>query len=155
MRGLKRNERQLLEKRDSDRAKIILLYVSGMSKAKISLEIGLHRSCVIEWIKRYEASELDGLKEKKGRGRPTKYRTSQIRRIVNTVCTKPLRGTHRWTVRLLAEKLKIDKDKVHRVLKDFHLYPHLLGTFMFSPDPQFEEKLLEVEVCVDHCFHAS
>jgi hypothetical protein len=38
----------------------------------------------------------------------------------------------------------IMKSYVHGVLKEHDLHPHRLRTFNFSPDPQFEEKLLEV-----------
>jgi hypothetical protein len=33
---------------------------------------------------------------------------------------------------------------VHAILRENDLHPHRLRTFTFSPDPQFEEKLLEV-----------
>lgn len=135
---------RVIEKRQSDRAQIILMYASGVSKSEISRRIGLHRNCVIEWINRFEQEGLAGLEEKEGRGRPDKYSLAQVRKVVNKVCQKPPRGRDRWTIRLLAEKLNIDKDKVHRILQEHSLRPHRLGTFMFSPDPEFEDKLLEV-----------
>jgi hypothetical protein len=50
----------------------------------------------------------------------------------------------RWRTQSLAKKLNLSKTYVHGVLKERDLHPHRLGTFNFSPDPQFEEKLLEM-----------
>ena len=40
--------------------------------------------------------------------------------------------------------MKMPKSSIQGILKKFDLQPHRLRTFNFSPDPQFEEKLLEV-----------
>ena len=133
-----------ISKRESQRAQIILHYAGGLSKLEISRRLQLHRSRVIDWIERFREKGIDGLEELPGRGRPEEYSAAQKQRIVDMVCKKPPKGLGRWTVRTLASELKIDKDKVHRVLEEHDLHPHRLRTFNFSPDPRFEEKLLEV-----------
>jgi transposase len=130
--------------RDRQRARLILLYLEGVSKLEISRRIHLSRMRVIDWIKRFEADGLTGLEERAGRGRKASYTTAQRKRIVKTVCGKPGKGLSRWSVRTLAKHLGYSKDKVHRVLQEHDLHPHRLRTFNYSPDPQFEEKLLEV-----------
>ncbi|MEM7792429.1 MAG: IS630 family transposase [Verrucomicrobiota bacterium] len=130
--------------REVQRARLILLYLEGQSKSEISRTVGLSRMRVIEWINRFEADGLAGLEEREGRGRKESYTAAQRKRIVETVCRKPRKGLSRWSVRTLAKHLSIDKDKVHRVLREHDLHPHRLRTFNFSPDPQFGEKLLEV-----------
>ena len=130
--------------REWQRAKLVLLYHEGYSKSEISRRIDLSRMRVIEWIKRFKAEGLAGLEEREGRGRKESYSAAQKRRIVETACRKPKKGLSRWSVRTLATHLSMDKDKVHRVLREHHLHPHRLRTFTFSPDPQFGEKLLEV-----------
>lgn len=130
--------------RDAQRARLILIYLGGHSKVEISRQVGLSRMRVYDWINRFNANGLAGLDERKGRGRKESYAPAQRRRIVETVCRIPKRGLSRWSVRTLAKHLSIDKDKVHRVLKEHDLHPHRLRTFNFSPDPQFAEKLLEV-----------
>lgn len=130
--------------RDAQRARLILMYLDGHTKAEISRQVGLTRVRVYDWIKRFNADGLAGLDEREGRGRKESYTPAQRRRIVETVCRKPKRGLSRWSVRTLATHLSIDKDKVHRVLNEHDLHPHRLRTFNFSPDPQFAEKLLEV-----------
>lgn len=130
--------------RESQRAKLILLYYDGVSKSEISRRLDIHRSRVIDWIRRFEEEGLSGLNEKAGRGRKESYSAEDRQRIVETVCAAPKKGLSRWSVRTLAAHLGMDKDKVHRVLKEHKLQPHRLRTFNFSPDPQFGEKLLEV-----------
>lgn len=130
--------------RASQRAKLILLYHEGYSKSEVGRRIDLSRIQVREWIKRFESEGLDGLNEREGRGRKESYTVAQKKRIVETACRKPKKGLSRWSVRTLARHLSLDKDKVHRVLKEHDLHPHRLRTFNFSPDPQFEEKLMEV-----------
>lgn len=130
--------------RDAQRARIILMHANGISKSAISRELGLHRSRVIDWIGRFEADGIVGLAEKEGRGRPEAYTTRQKERVVETVCKKPPKGLSKWSIRSLAEHLGMDKDKVHRILKEHDLKPHRISTFNFSPDPQFKEKLLDV-----------
>lgn len=136
--------RRTAPKREVQRAQIILDHAGGLSKMEISRKHQLHRSRVIDWIERFKKSGLSGLEELPGRGRPEEYSAVEKRKIVERVCKKPPNGLGRWTVRALASELKIDKDKVHRVLEEHDLHPHRLRTFNFSPDPQFEEKLLEV-----------
>jgi len=77
-------------------------------------------------------------------GKPSEHTPAQIRKIVTTVCGKPPKGHGRWTHKLLAAKMKMSKATIQRTLKKFDLHPHRLRTFNFSPDPEFEEKLLEV-----------
>ena len=140
----RRSRHRTGDARDVQRAKLILMHLQGHSKAEISREVGLTRIRVHEWIRRFELEGLAGLAEKHGRGRKESYTPAQRRRIVETVCRKPKKGLSRWSVRTLAKHLGIDKDKIHRVLKEHDLHPHRLRTFNFSPDPQFAEKLLEV-----------
>lgn len=133
-----------ISRRESQRAQIILHYEAGLSKSEISRKVQLHRSRVIDWIERFKDKGIQGFEELPGRGRPEEYSAAEKRRIVDRVCRKPPKGLGRWSVRTLAADLKMDKDKVHRVLEEHDLHPHRLRTFNFSPDPQFEEKLLDV-----------
>lgn len=130
--------------RVSQRARLVLLFLEGVSKSEISRRLDLSRARVIEWVKRFEADGLAGLEELEGRGRKEGYSAAQRRRIVETACQKPKKGLSRWSVRTLARHLSIDKDKVHRVLNEHDLHPHRIRTFNFSPDPEFGEKLLDV-----------
>ena len=50
----------------------------------------------------------------------------------------------RWTVRTLATELGLPASTVHAMLVAAKLQPHRIRTFAFSPDPDFEAKLLDI-----------
>jgi transposase len=50
----------------------------------------------------------------------------------------------RWSNAALAKAVNMPGSVVHGILKKHDLHPHRLRTFNFSPDPEFEDKLLEV-----------
>jgi hypothetical protein len=47
-------------------------------------------------------------------------------------------------VRTLARELRLPSTTVHTILAKSHLQPHRSRTFTFSPDPDFEAKLLDI-----------
>lgn len=150
---LRRGDRERLEKtvkrgtaehRDVQRAQIILLASEGESNSSISQRTGAHRNQVIAWRKRYEEAGVPGLEDQERSGRPKEISAKEIQKVVNTVCRKPARGLSRWSARTLADEVNISLSSVQRILQENDLHPHRLRTFNFSPDPQFEEKLLEV-----------
>ena len=126
------------------RARMMLLASDGESNRQIALRFGVKAHSVGEWRRRFEEAGCDGLKDRPRSGRPAEITPALKRKIVNTVCRKPPKGLSRWSVRSLADKLGINRDAVHRTLRENDLQPHRLRTFNFSPDPKFEEKLLEV-----------
>ena len=130
--------------RDAQRARIILLASDGYSNTEISRLTDVHRSQVIQWRERYKSEGIDGLEDRARSGRPTVYQPKEIQKVVHTVCRKPPKGLSRWSVRKLATHLDMAVGTVHAILKENDLHPHRLRTFTFSPDPQFEEKLLDV-----------
>ena len=69
---------------------------------------------------------------------------AEIQRVVKTVCTAPPSYLARWSVRTLADFLKLPRSTIHTIMQAHDLHPHRLCTFTFSPDPRFEDKLLAV-----------
>ena len=47
-------------------------------------------------------------------------------------------------MRTLARKVGLPHSTVHAILNASELQPHRLRTFTFSPDPEFEPKLLDI-----------
>jgi hypothetical protein len=64
-------------------------------------------------------------------------------RIQARACQQP-EAYSRWTVRTLARDLALPAATVHEVLVESGLQPHRIRTFTFSPDPEFEAKLLDI-----------
>ncbi len=126
------------------RARMMLLAGEGESNRQIALRFGFKAHTVGTWRARFEESGCEGLRDIQRSGRPAKITPAQKQKIVHTVCRKPPSGLGRWSVRTLAKRLGINRDAVHSTLVEHDLQPHRLRTFNFSPDPRFEEKLLDV-----------
>jgi transposase len=75
------------------RAKIVLLATDGAANNRIATELGINRSTVILWRKRFQAGGVDALTDiQPGRGRRPLYGPERIADIVKvTTQTKPLR----------------------------------------------------------------
>lgn len=126
------------------RARIILLAAEGWGHSEISAALGIHRNQVLKRRKRFQEEGMSSLQDRPRSGKPPTYSDEDRQRIVRMACTKPRKGLSRWSVRTLAKAASVSENFVHRVLKSHDLHPHRLRTFNFSPDPDFEDKLLEV-----------
>lgn len=136
--------RATLESRVAVRCRVLLLAAEGWSNVDIAAKLDLHRNGVAKIRARFAAQGLACLEDARRSGKPSTHLPSTKQKIVTTVCGKPPKGLTRWSARTLAARLGLSKSFVHGVLVEHDLHPHRLRTFNFSPDPQFEEKLLEV-----------
>lgn len=123
---------------------MLLLGAEGVGNVEIGRRLNLHRNGVAKIRKRFAENGLDCLEDASRPGKPALHSARTRQKVVTTVCGKPPRGLGRWSARTLASRLKLSKSFVHGVLIEHDLHPHRLRTFNFSPDPRFEEKLLEV-----------
>ena len=126
------------------RAQMVLMAAEGFSNAAISRQLRCRAHVVSKWRRRFAASGIEGLCDQPRGGRPVEVTDVLTQNQVLTACGKPPKGLGRWSVRTLARELRLPQARVQRILQAHDLHPHCLRTFTFSPDPQFEEKLLEV-----------
>jgi transposase len=126
------------------RARMVLLAAEGTSKCEIGRLVGSHYNNVAKWLRRWRERGMDGLADEARSGRPVELTATIVHRVIAKVCRKPPAYLSRWSTRTLAAHLEMPASSVHRILSDHDLHPHHLRTFTFSPDPRFEEKLLEV-----------
>jgi transposase len=127
------------------RAQMLLLAAQGYSNRRIALKLAVNAHVVGRVRREYSQRGLAVLSDRHRSGRPRSTRKEFIvRRVVERVCQAPAKGLSRWSVRTLAQHLKMPFATVGRILREQKLHPHRLRTFCFSPDPQFGEKLLEV-----------
>lgn len=136
--------RNTLEHRTARRCRALLLAAEGMSNVEIGMKLDMHRNAIHNIRTRFEQIGMACLDDAPRAGKPPVHTAETKQKIVTTVCGKPPPGVSRWSTQSLAKALKLSKSYVHRVLKEHALHPHRLRTFNYSPDPQFEEKLLEV-----------
>ncbi|MGB0580180.1 MAG: helix-turn-helix domain-containing protein, partial [Limisphaerales bacterium] len=126
------------------RVRIVLLAEEGLDNQLIATRLDLHRNSIGKWRRRYRAAGIAGLEDQPRSGQPLKYSPAKIQKVVTKVCGKPPKGMSRWSHSSLAQAVQMPRSIVQRILKKHDLHPHRLRTFNFSPDPEFEDKLLEV-----------
>jgi len=62
-------QRPTTPQRNALRARIILACAEGLSQENIAAQVGVRRRIVSKWCGRFRQRGLDGLQDKKGRGR--------------------------------------------------------------------------------------
>ena len=133
-----------LPKRQSERARMVLLAAKGMPNSSIAEELGVKPHTVGRWRTRFAEHRLEGLKKDLPRGgRPRTRDALESAIIRKTTQEAPANATH-WSTRSLAKELGCTQSMVHRVWKANGLKPHKVRTFKLSNDPRFEEKLVDV-----------
>ncbi|KZX17308.1 hypothetical protein MBCUT_02820 [Methanobrevibacter cuticularis] len=92
------------------RANILLLLDKGFKNIEIANILDISHNTVGRIKKRYlEGGYEHALYDKPRSGQPKKYGIEEETLIAAFACTDPPEGHKRWTVRLLAEKLREEK----------------------------------------------
>ncbi len=105
--------------------------------------MGIPQITVGKWRRSFAEKGLDGLQDAVRAGRPVKYDRATWQRVQTRACQQP-EFQSRWSVRTLARDLDLPRTTVHEILAASGLQPHRVRTFTFSPDPDFEAKLLDI-----------
>jgi transposase len=129
--------------RDRERADIILLRLDGVGVEAVAARLKTTAKRVSIWAGRFEASGLDGLADKPGRGRKAWIADAKVARVI-TEATRPPPGRSRWSIRSMSRHAGISASSVQRIWSRNDLKPHRLKTFKLSNDPRFEEKFWDV-----------
>lgn len=125
------------------RSRIVLASASGESNQQIASDLGIPEVTVGKWRRAFLAHGLDGLQDGARSGRPVKYGRETWQRLQTRACQQP-EFQSRWSVRTLAREVGLPRSTVHEMLVASGLQPHRVRTFTFSPDPDFEAKLLDI-----------
>jgi transposase len=127
------------------RAQIVLLAAEGKQSIAIAAELGIDRTIVNRWRRRFAEKGLAGIQKDAPRGGRPAIRRQQVAATILRVTTqqKPAHATH-WSTNSLAKHLGVSPSMVGRVWRANGLKPHLARTFKVSNDPQFAEKLVDV-----------
>src|SRR6266581_9228032 len=125
------------------RSRIILAAAAGRANQQIALDLKVPQVTVGKWRRSFAAVGLDGLRDAPRSGRPPKHDASVWQKVQTLACQQP-ESQGRWTVRTLARKVGLPHSTVHAILNASELQPHRVRTFTFSPDPDFEAKLLDI-----------
>lgn len=125
------------------RGRIVLAAAAGHSNQQIASALGIPQVTVGKWRRSFASRGLDGLRDATRSGRPAKHGREVWQRVQSRVCQQP-EFQSRWSVRTLARELGLPRSTVHEMLVASGLQPHRIRTFTFSPDPDFEAKLLDI-----------
>jgi len=125
------------------RSQIVLAASEGRSNQEIAARLRIPEVTVGKWRRAFASSGMDGLHDAPRSGRPPKHSDEVWQRIKTRVCEQP-KAYSRWSVRTLARDLGLPPSTVHEALVSARLQPHRVRTFTFSPDPEFEAKLLDI-----------
>ena len=128
-----------------ERSRIILAAAASESNQEIADDLNLPEVTVGKWRwrRRFVDMGLKGLQDAPRSGRPVEHGPEIVQRVQNRACQQPQHYS-RWSVRTLAEDLGLPRSTVHQILVASSLQPHRIRTFSFSPDPNFEVKLLDI-----------
>ena len=125
------------------RGGIILAAAGQQSNQQIAASLGIPEITAGKWRRRFARLGWEGLQDAPRAGRPPKHGPEVWEKVQRRVCQQPPFQS-RWSVRTLARELRLPSTTVHTILANSHLQPHRSRTFTFSPDPDFEAKLLDI-----------
>jgi len=126
------------------RCRVVLACAEGLSNVEAAARLGVHRTMVGKWRRRFVAGRLDALMDEDRPGRPPSITVDQVEEvIVATLEQTPRNATH-WSRTSMAEKSGLSKSTIGRIWRDFGLKPHRAETFKLSTDPMFIEKVVDV-----------
>jgi len=125
------------------RSRIVLAAARGLSNQAIAADLKIPQVTVGKWRRSFAAQGIEGLRDAPRSGRPRTHDESILLKVQTRVCQQP-EAQGRWTVRTLADDVGLPSSTVHNILVASKLQPHRIRTFTFSPDPDFEAKLLDI-----------
>lgn len=125
------------------RSRIVLAAAGGSTNQQIAAALKIPPITVGKWRRSFAIHGVEGLRDAPRSGRPAKYDFEIRHKVQTRVCQQP-EDQSRWTVRTLAAELGLPASTVHAMLVAAKLQPHRIRTFSFSPDPDFEAKLLDI-----------
>ena len=127
----------------AQRSRIVLAAAEGSSNQQIAAELKIPAVTVGKWRQSFAVHGLEGLRDAPRPGRPLKHGAEVRHKVQTRACQQPDEQT-RWSVRTLAAEPGLPSSTVHAMLVAAQLQPHRIRTFTFSPDPDFEAKLLDI-----------
>ncbi len=125
------------------RSRIVLAAAAGRSNQQIALDLNIPEVTVGKWRRSFATQGLEGLRDAPRSGRPPRHDAAVWQKVQTLACQQP-ESQGRWTVRTLARELGLPPSTVHAILNASQLQLHRIRTFTFSPDPEFEAKLLDM-----------
>jgi transposase len=117
----------------------------GIANSRIAEELGVSRTTVVEWRKRFVSEGLAALTQiRPGRGRKPQLGVERVEEIVKATLNSLPPGATHWSCRSMAKAQGVSHATVQRIWDAHGLQPHRVTTFKLSRDKRFAEKLSDV-----------
>ncbi len=126
------------------RAKIVLLAADQKGQEEVAKQVGLSRTAVSTWLKRFRRQGLMGLYDEMKPGKPRSISDEKIQMLIRRTLEKKPKDATQWTLRSVAAEVKLSKSTVHRIWSAFHIQPHRQKHFKLSNDPFFVDKVRDI-----------
>ena len=98
------------------RARLVLAAAKGISNQEIAANLHVTAATAGKWRIRYYVHGVSGLTDYEHPGRPTKYGPEVRNRLHDLLRRPPPSGRERWSVRELAQALRIPPSTMHEML---------------------------------------
>ncbi len=134
-----------VEHRFAVRIQAVLARAYGKSTTEVASFLGIDAVTVSRFVHRFNSGGVNAL-VKNATKKPGKAPISDAvkNELCRIVCNEePADATH-WSTRELGKRLGIGHTAVNNILRERGLKPHLVRSFQFSTDPDFESKLEDV-----------
>jgi putative transposase len=98
------------------RARLVLAAAQGLSNQRIAADFQVTANTVGKWRTRFYMHGVSGLTDYQHPGRPPKHGPEVREKLRRLLRQQPTQGTERWTVRGLAQELRMPPSTVHDML---------------------------------------
>jgi transposase len=133
------------ERRQVERARIILCWHEGKSFAETRKALGVSDTAINKWRKRFADHSFQGLVDAPRSGKPAVFTAAQKARVIKLATQKPPKGYTSWSQRRIAQETGMSQSKVHQILVGADLKPHKIEYWCGkSTDPEFESKMINI-----------
>lgn len=133
-----------------ERAQIVWRLSQGAGNEEVAREMGLSGDTVRQWLRRFNASGVRGLRDKPRPGKPPLYTPEQVAEVITAALTPPKEldlPFGAWTLDRLAAYLDevkgipIKRSRIDEILlKEGLRWRHEETWFSEKPDPDFAAK---------------
>ncbi len=146
--GDKRELETLMRKAEKPHIRMKTAALWNLSRGKTQREVaeflGVSRTSVIAWVKRFRAEGVGGLAIRPGRGRPAKVSRSQVENYLRQSPRAFGLNQTRWTLRALARVapslVGFSDMGVWKALNRMGFRYKRGQPHLHSPDPEYQEK---------------
>jgi len=97
--------------REYKRYQAMYAYFSGMTLTEVSRVYMINRTTLSEWYKRYKSEGLEGLKDRKIEGRPSRLNEEERAKLKEMILKRTpaeegFRANYNWTAKLIGKYIK-------------------------------------------------